>query len=108
MLRFVVGAVHIKMSGHRDASESLNQVDSVLVEQKTDPFRHRFGHVARTGDDFFQIGLHFARKFQSVMSGGRAIVVDLRTFQQCFRRDAAPIEAYAPGFRPLDERDLFA
>lgn len=101
---FVLRAVHVEFSGGREPSESRYEVDVVLAQQEGHAFAHGLGHAARAGHDFFQIGLHFAREVESVMCGRFAVGVNLRAFQQRLGRDAAPVEAHAPGFGPLHER----
>ena len=105
---FVIDAIDIQMAPRRKPSESLDQLDSVFVEQEPDAFRHRLGDFARPCDDLFQIGSNFSRKFYSVAGGGGTIGIDLCAFQQGFRRNTPPVEADAPGFRPFDKGDFFA
>ena len=105
---FVLRAVHVELSGGREPSESRYEVDVVLAQQEGHAFAHGLGHAARAGHDFFQIGLHFAREVEPVMCGRFAVGVNLRAFQQRLGRDAAPVEAHAPGFGPLHERHFAA
>ena len=104
----VLRAVHVEASRGREASESGDEVDAVLVQQEPHPFRHGFGYSARACHDLFEVRTHFAREFQSVVLRIFAVAVDLCAFQQRLGRNAAPVEAYSARFGALHERYFFA
>ena len=104
----VLRAVHVEPSRGREAPESGDQVDVVLVQQELHALRHGLGHAARTRHDLFQIRPDLSGRFQSVMLRIFAVSVDLRALEQRLGRDAAPVEADASRFGALHERHLFA
>ena len=102
----VFRSVDVYASRGREASESGDEVDAVLVQQEQHAFRHGFGHAARPCHDLREVRTHLAREFQSVMLCIFAVSVNLCAFQQGFGRDAAPVEAYAARLGAFHERHL--
>ena len=105
---FVAGAVHVQVSRRRQPSESGDQVDVVLLEQKLHPLVHRLGHCARAGHHLIQRRAHFARQFHAVLFRGFAMGIDACAFQQRLGRDAAPVQTHAARFGPFHEPYPFA
>jgi len=80
--------------------------DLVLLHQVRDALIKLLRYPAAALDDGFKISLDFARNLQSIRGGVLHVVLYLSRPEQCFGRDAAPIEADTTKVFTLDNGRL--
>ena len=74
----------------------------VLFQEELDALAHSLGNTAASGHNGFHVGLCFAFHLDAVVFSVFDIVINLRTLQQCFGGDAAPVKADAAQLGLLD------
>ncbi len=83
-------------------------IDLLAFEKILDALGHRVGNRAAAPHDLRKIEFHFAGKFEAVIGHVPQELLDLGALEQRLGRDAAPVEAGAPGAFHFDTHHFFA